>query len=301
MGGNAVNTNESAIDVFHPIVGFLIIISVMLFTVFTLDPIVIGLSLASGIVYCIFLCGKSEFWRDLRFLTVIFLVLSLTNPLFSHKGESVLFFLNGAPITLEALLYGVDLSIMTCSIIIWGKCFSKIMTSDKVILLVGALFPRISLTISIVLRNIPLFKKRWREIKEAQSTMGYYSDESIMTRIQGSAKAFSALLTWAIEGSVDSGASMLARGYGLGRRTRFTDRKFNAADLGMTFFVCLVDALMIILSYGCPKVSFYPRISGISLAPYNICLYFSFAVISLMPAIIELTEKLRWKYYRSKI
>lgn len=301
MGGSAVNTNESAIDVFHPIVGFLILVSVMLFTVFTLDPIVIGLSLISGIVYCIFLCGKSRFWRDLRFLTVIFLVLSLTNPLFSHEGESVLFFLNGNPITLEALLYGVDLSAMTCSVIIWGKCFSKIMTSDKVILLVGALFPRISLTISIVLRNIPLFKKRWREIKEAQSTMGYYSDESIMTRIQGNMKAFSALLTWAIEGSIDSGASMLARGYGLGRRTRFTDRKFNAADLGMTIFVCAIDALIIILSYGCPKVSFYPRISGIRLATPKICLYFSFSVISLMHAIIEITEKLRWKYYRSKI
>lgn len=301
MGGNAVNTNETAIDIFHPIVGFLVLISVMLFTVFTLDPIVIALSLISGIVYCIFLCGKSEFLRDLKFLMVIFIVLSLTNPLFSHKGESVLFFLNGNPITLEALLYGADLSTMTCSIIVWGKCFSKIMTSDKVILLVGALFPRISLTISIVLRNIPLFKKRWREIKETQGAMGYYSDESIMTRIQGNAKAFSALLTWAIEGSVDSGASMLARGYGLGRRTRFTNRKFNTTDLGMTFFVCAADVLMIILSYRCPKVSFYPNISGISLTLSKLCLYLSFAVIAFLPAIIEITENLRWKYYRSKI
>lgn len=296
-----MNTSETAIDIFHPVVGFLILVSVMLFTVFTLDPIVIGLSLVSGLIYCILICGKKEVSRDMKFLAAIFFVLSLTNPLFSHKGESVLFFLNGNPITLEALLYGVDLSSMTCSIIIWGKCFSKIMTSDKVILLVGAVFPRISLTISIILRNIPLFKKRWCEIKEAQSTMGYYSDESITTRLQGNAKAFSALLTWAIEGSVDSGASMLARGYGLGRRTRFSDRKFHFADLIMTVFVCVIDVLIIFFSYQCPKVAFYPNISGTSLTLPKICLYFSFAVIAFWPAIIEMTEKLRWKYYRSKI
>lgn len=296
-----MNTIETAIDIFHPVVGFLFLISVMLFTVFTLDPIVIGLSLVSGLIYCMLLYGKKEVLRDMRFLAVIFFVLSVTNPLFSHKGENVLFFLNGNPITLEALLYGVDLSSMTCSIIVWGKCFSKIMTSDKVILLVGAVFPRISLTISIVLRNIPLFKKRWREIKEAQTAMGYYSDESIMTRLQGNAKAFSALLTWAIEGSVDSGASMLARGYGLGRRTRFSDRKFHFGDIIMTVSVFVIDVLIIFFSYKCPKVSFYPNISGISLTPPKICLYFCFAVIAFWPAIIEMTEKLRWKYYRSKI
>lgn len=296
-----MNTNETAIDVFHPIVGFLVLISVMLFTVFTLDPIIIGLSLISGLIYCMFLYGKSEILRDMRFLLIIFIVLSLTNPLFSHKGESVLFFINGNPITLEALLYGIDLSTMTCSIIVWGKCFSKIMTSDKVIMLVGAIFPHISLTISIVLRNIPLFKKRWREIKEAQSAMGYYSDESIMTRIQGGTKAFSALLTWAIEGSVDSGASMLARGYGLGRRTRFTDRKFNIGDLCMLAYLCVIDALMIFLSYKSTKVSFYPSISGIGLTLPKMCLYFCFSIIALLPTIIEITEKLRWKYYRSKI
>ncbi len=296
-----MSAKESAFDVYHPLVAFISLISVMCLTVFTLSPPVTLISLIGALAFFISLYGVREFFKDLAYLLPFFLVITVTNPLFSHNGVTVLFFLNGLPITLEALLYGAELGGMMLAVIFWGRCFSAIMTSDKILLLIGSLFPTTALTISIVLRNIPLFKKRWREIVRGQKTMGYYSDDSLMTRLRGSVKAFSALVTFAIEGAVDSGASMMSRGYNTGRRTSYSRYIFRAKDAFLVIFIAIFDIAAVISVATVPKTVFYPTFSGVGRSALDICLYLVFALLSFLPVGLEILEKLRWTYYRSKI
>ena len=52
-------------------------------------------------------CRKPQRFGRIGFYVPLFLLVAVTNPLFSHNGVTPLFFLNGNPVTLEALLYGV--------------------------------------------------------------------------------------------------------------------------------------------------------------------------------------------------
>lgn len=53
-----------------------------------------------------------------------------------------LFFLNGNAVTLEAILYGLDIAVMLVAVMYWFKCYNHIMTSEKVLFLFGRAIPK---------------------------------------------------------------------------------------------------------------------------------------------------------------
>ena len=53
------------------------------------------------------LVRKKAILSDMGFYLPLFLLVAVTNPLFSHNGVTPLFFMNGNPVTLEAVVYGV--------------------------------------------------------------------------------------------------------------------------------------------------------------------------------------------------
>lgn len=83
--------------------------------------------------------------------------MSLANPLFIHNGETVLFFMNDNPITLEAIIYGGVSSLMIVGVLLWCRCYGAILTTDKFLYLFGRLIPKLGLILSMAFRFIPLF------------------------------------------------------------------------------------------------------------------------------------------------
>ena len=53
-----------------------------------------------------------ELARNLAYYFFLFLLLAVVNPLFVHNGETILFFMNDNPITLEAFFYGMIVAVM---------------------------------------------------------------------------------------------------------------------------------------------------------------------------------------------
>lgn len=79
---------------------------------------------------------------DMGFYLPLFLLVAVTNPLFSHNGVTPLFFMNGNPVTLEAVVYGVFISVMVVGVLFWCKCYNEIMTEDKFLYLFGRIIPK---------------------------------------------------------------------------------------------------------------------------------------------------------------
>ena len=46
---------------------------------------------------------------DVIAFVMMFFMLAVMNPIFIHSGETILFFMNDNPVTLEALIYGTCL------------------------------------------------------------------------------------------------------------------------------------------------------------------------------------------------
>ncbi len=296
------NNDQSAFGHFHPLPSFLYLTVLAAVTVFCTNPVLLGCSFLGGLFFGAALWGRKEFLAELLFSLPAFLLISLFNPLFSHNGATPLFFLNGNPVTLEAILYGADLALMLLSALFWCKSLSTVMTTDKTLYLFGKMIPKLSLVLSMALRFIPLFLSKWKEIRTAQKAMGYYSEKGIVSKIGSSLCVFSALVSWALENSMDTGASMRARGYGLPGRTHFSLFRFSRED---GLLLCGAWGLVALTVFGSLggllSLSFYPRIEALPRSGSAFGFYILFGLFCFLPLLFECTEALKWKYLKSGI
>lgn len=286
----------------HPLSAFIYFLIVILIAMLTMNPIIITICYVSGICFYGMLVGIRKLLNSLKYNIPLLLMLALTNPLFVHKGETILFFLNDNPVTLESILYGIFASMMIMSIYYWFCCYSEIMSSDKFIYLFGKVSPKLSLLLSMSLSFIPKLKKRYKEIYNAQKALGIFISKSYVDKIRTVFRILAILLTSSLENAIETSDSMKARGYGLKGRTSYTIYSFNISDiifLIFSLFVGIGIILFIILGYS--TFNYYPTISTFDFSPIVIIMYLLIVIKTGISILLEVKENLLWRYLKSKI
>lgn len=155
----------------HPFVLMIYFVSVLITAMFINNPIIQLSALLGGIAFCGMLTTAKQKLSDIAFYIPLFILISITNPLFSHNGETPLFFMNGNAVTLEAIAYGVFIAVMVIGVMLWCKCYSIIMTSDRFLYLFGRVLPKPAIVMSTALRYIPMLKRQSE--KSEKGTKGY--------------------------------------------------------------------------------------------------------------------------------
>lgn len=262
-------------------------------TMFTMNPVVIGISLFASVINYI-LYAKNGIKPHL-FSLILFVIMAAVNPLINHNGMTVLFYLNDRPITAEAAIYGVTAAGMTVAALYWLRLFTKAMTSDKLLYLFGRLSPKISLILSMAIRYTELLRIRWRKISDAQKALGLYDDGNLIDALKGRARVLSILITWALENGIITAESMDARGYGTGRRTSFRLFRFRIRD-GLITAICAAATTIVVIGLNGADVVWYPSIKTTLFEPVSIIGYVGFGVLSILPIIINTKEAIRWRY-----
>lgn len=287
---------------YHPFVLMVYFLSVLLVAMFVSNPILQLCALFGGILFCITLQKRSQLLGNIGFYIPLFLMIAVTNPLFSHNGVTPLFFLNGNPVTLESFVYGIAIAVMLVGVMLWCKCYSEMMTSDKFLYLFGKAIPKLSLVLSMALRFIPLFKRQMHKVNRAQKAMGLYSSKGFLDKIRSAMRVFMSMISWSLENAMETSTSMKARGYGLKGRTNFSLFRFNKND-GVLLTVCglLLGITVIGVAIGETVFYYYPRISKINGSPYAVIIYAAFGLLSFLPFMIEVKEVLVWRYCISKM
>lgn len=287
---------------YHPTLLLIYFLSVLLIAIFAVNPVMIVMALTGGICFCSIMDRPKEILNNFLFYIPLFFMIAITNPLFSHNGVTPLFFLNGNPVTLEAILYGLDIAVMIVAVMYWLKCYNHIMTSEKILYLFGKVIPKLSLLLSVALRFIPLFKKQIKKVNQAQKAMGLYSSSSYVDKIRSGLRVFSAILMWSIENAVDTGDSMKARGYGLKGRSNYSMFRFTLRD-GIVMVIVVINLTIITLGmlFRETEFYFYPRMTELPQTQLAWVVYILFGILCFLPFIIEIKENLKWKYYVSKI
>ncbi len=276
----------------HPLAAFIITVAAALAPAVFPDPVTVLTALLTGAAFAA-LTGTKGLWR---FAVVIFGA-SLINPLFVHRGATVLFFLNDSPVTAEAFFYGVNIGCLIAAVMLWFSAYNNIMDVEKHLYLFGRFTPRLGVMISMAVRFVPLFEKTFLRVSSAQRAMGMYSSHALYDRIAGRLFAFGAASSMIFETGVTAAASMEARGYGRRRRTsyslfrpRFVDAALASAGVLLFFVLCVFSEKL--------HFNFYPQLSRINLALLPRTAYF---MLCLLPITVEIMEKIRWKYSGSKI
>ena len=285
-------------DSYHPAAAFCFFLSVILVTMLSQHPFVSAVSLVCSVAYFSALPVKRPF-RVHLFSLILFLILTLINPLFSKSGVTVLFYFNHRPITMEALLYGLNAAAALTAALYWFRCFSHIMTSDKLMYLFSRLSRKLGLVLTMALRFIPLFKEQYRKISDTQKALGLYMDGNIVDSIKGRLRVTDILITWVLEGGIVTAQSMEARGCMTGRRTFYSRYRILPFDVVLLILCAVFTALSVAAIYTA-DFRFYPAITYHG-SVWTYAGFVSFVLLCLLPLIIHTQEVLRWQFLKSKI
>ena len=259
----------------HPAPVFVHLALVMILTMLVKNRAVLALSLAAGLLTQTLhekIKAKTLLWNLLFSALIIIL-----NPLFNQNG-SPLFYIGRLRITEEALLAGLDIALMILAVIHWFILFNHLLSADKFIYLFGGALPNTALLVSMGLRFVPLFSKQGERIRQAQRALGLHG-EGFFNRVKSRMKTFVALISWSLENALDAALAMRARGFGSAKRTNYGPYRFRGSDLA--FLIVSISAFIVAISPHC-------RVLGAALFFFG-------------GAILEMKEKLKWHWLRSKI
>ena len=104
---------------YHPAVQFLYYALAVGFSMVSMHPVVIAASIIGGLLLFCIRNTPRKIVEEVIFFFFLFLMLSVMNPMFIHSGETILFFMNDNPVTLEALIYGTVSAGMLVGVLLW--------------------------------------------------------------------------------------------------------------------------------------------------------------------------------------
>ena len=285
----------------HPAVLVLYFLSVTIPAMFSLNPLLLIPAFAGAVFFLLLAEPEPPRLRTVLWLALLTALIIIINPLFSHRGQTELFFLNGHAITLEALLYGVRNAFCVLTVLLWCRIFNRIVSSEKLLALLGKTFPKTALLLSSSLRLVPLLRCRAASMRDTQQELGLYGNGEMSDRLTGGARVFSMLVTWSLDHASDVSSSMKARGYGLKGRTAYSVYRFKKRDAVLTTLLILLDAgVLTVMATGRLAFSFYPVLSA-KHGPATTTALICYAVTALAAAAFEAFEAIRWKVRRSRI
>ncbi len=283
----------------HPAVNFLFFVGAIGMSVVIQHPAYLLAGIITGTIYYLLLNGKKG-WKTILGLLPVFIILTVINPLFNTLGATPLFHLGSRPYTLEALLYGAALASMFVIMMLWFGCYNKVLTSDKFTCLFGNLIPSISLLLVMVFRMVPNFIRKTQQIIGARKSIGKGISENATTKekLQDGGTVLGSLTSWALEGSVVTGDSMRARGYGTTKRSSFMIYRMTGTDcILLAVMLVLIGATVVAACLGHFVAEYVP---AIQLAPVSWGLA-AYTCYLLIPSALHIKEAIQWHISRSKI
>ena len=301
---------------YHPAINFAYFTAVIVFAVILFHPLAGAISLAGACSYALMLNGK----KAARFMAgiplVVMLLVLILNPLFVHKGVSVLFMIGDIQFTKEAVVYGASSALMTGAVIMWFYCYGLVMTSDRFMAVFGRIAPASSLVFSMVLRFLPRFTDQASRIDEAQRGLlveaalddgaktagGTKRGTAKKDRVKRTVGQVSMLTTWALENSIETADSMRARGYGLPGRTNYSGFRMRKKDVVMMAFLAVI-CISLAAGRAAGNMSFYayPVIMTSVMDMREAAMFIVYSVMCWLPALMMAEEEIEWKRSRSRI
>lgn len=290
----------------HPWVVFYYVMSVLVITMITMHPIMIGISFAIALIYSFFLCGKKVWKIMLSAALVIGCFSMVILPLFHHSGETPLFYINDMAVTKEAVVYGGVMMLLLLAVLLWFFVWNELMGQEKWLYLIGRAMPSIALIVSMVLRMLPLLRRRLQDIAEAQKglqaqdptdkqgQLGYLLGKKGVSGLH----QLSILISWSLEDSMETATSMETRGYGIRRRSSFHLYQFHRSDaIWLVYLLAMFGEVLVFVARGAVSSAYFPMIEWKSGTVETLLCQLGFALLTVTPCAYDILQAV-WERHR---
>lgn len=272
-------------DSYHPMINLIYFSASIACTLYFRHPVFLAISYISAFLYSVRLNGRKALIFNTCLIPAVILYAGIYSY-YNHFGVTELRrnFIDNR-ITLEAASYGLATGVAVAAAIMIMSCVFAVFTSDKVVYLFGKISPKLSLFLSILLRTVPRLKKRAACINTSRHGIGKSMKQgSFAKRCGNCVRLISVIVTWTLEGLIESSLSMKSRGYSLKGRTAFSIYRFDNRDRAFVviLFLCLVlTAMAIMLDQA--LIYYDPEIVMNHITPVSWVFYAAYAAFMMLP------------------
>ena len=280
-----------AFSMSHPAVPALYTVLTLGLTMFSMQPVLIALSLAGGLAYGFATRGAARTLGALRWQLPVILTIALVNPLFSASGSTELFRIGMRAVYLESMAYGLCMGGLFVASVLWFEASASMLEYDKVLALLGNAAPVIALMISMCMRLIPQFLRRGRTVLAVQDAIdvpGRAPSDPVRSRLRAS----SVLMGWGMEDSLERADAMRSRGWGaVARRTTYARYRVRRSDVTALVLLALFGAAAVAVAWtATTQYSFYPQLSVPAPWPG----YVVYAAWMVLPCVLRAIDEKRF-------
>ena len=292
--------NRHAFFSCHPLVNLLYFALVLWFSAFFLHPLFLAVSLLSALLTAVQINGAEAVRRSARWIVPAALFAAGVNAAFNHEGVTILtYFPSGNPLTLESLCWSAAAAGMLAAVLLWFSCWNTVMTSDKLMYLFGRLVPALSLLLSMTLRFVPRFQRKFCELMELRRAARQTKKASGYERLKDAVEVFSVMIGWSLENASETAASMKSRGYGLPGRTAFFPYCFDRRDRRLLWLLSGCGAYILAgWMAGGIRWRYYPAMRG-AFTPFSVSVALAELILCLTPAILQWRDERAWSFTAS--
>lgn len=279
----------------HPSVAFAYYIGLLIFIFVVGHPLFLATTAMGLILLAIGVNGFRQSMKTFVFLLPVGLLIGLMNPLLVRRGATVLFYLWGNPVTLEAAAYGMYNFLLMLTLITLFLSFNRIIDQAAFLYLTSRWIPRTAFMANMALHAMSRFKTRAVTLVGVQQTKGFIlSEGNLLTRFQKALRLLSAFTVRNLEEGMETAEVLKARDYTAARRTHYRSYRFAARDARiLIFLLCLWAAVITGYGYGAARYVFYPRLQTLSLTPLDGILYGLSVIYVFFPLLYEIPNIFR--------
>ena len=275
---------------YHPALNLLFFVAAVAFTACWTRPGLVAVSFLCALAFSVRLRGSRAvaFGCALALCALAFAALFALNV---HFGVTPIARTPiGNSITIESLTCGVIVGLKVAAILVWLSCVLRVFTADKVVFLLGRVFPKAAMVLSVVLRAVPVAGDRVRKIAVAQSGIGRGPGQGgVLRRVANALRRASILISWSIERFVEMSDSMRSRGAALRGRTAYSLYRFDNRDRALAIvLVALITVCAAATALGQTQMLFSPVIVVPKASSVGVAVFAAFLVLCLLPLALQL-------------
>lgn len=281
----------AAFSMSHPAVPALYMVLTLGLIMFSMQPVLVALSLAGGLAYGFATRGAARTLGALRWQLPVILIIALVNPLFSASGSTELFRIGVRAVYLESMVYGMCMGGLFVASVLWFEAAASMLEYDKVLALLGNAAPVVALMISMCMRLIPQFLRRGRTVLAVQDAIdmpGRAPTDPVRSRLRAS----SVLMGWGMEDSLERADAMRSRGWGAApRRTTYARYRLGRGDAAALVGLAVFGAAAVAVAWAATtQYSFYPQLS----VPAPWLGYVVYAAWMVLPCVLHAIDEKRF-------
>lgn len=275
----------------HVVTAALLGLSLLIITFLCKNPIILMIIFSFCIFTMIYSGNIKKLKMGLKYFIPFSILAIVVNMIFVSQGNIILFYLFGEKFTLEALIYGVILSLKLLVVIYLFAITSIIIDSDMAASYFSSKIPKSTLTIMISLKIFPNMKNRIANLKEIYSIRGVdFESKKLIEKVKSNIPVLSVLLEDSLEGAFDIGEAAYVRGFLSGERSVYDKPKIEKKD-----YLLIIASIATLLFYlliktsGVDNFDIYMKVSFSQLFNYWVLgiLIFTIIIETMLIGVLE--------------